>query len=542
MTRSHFLKTIILGTCLILDVNQGFASSSEKCASALDQVINNFRAITQIYHPSRGEERLRKYIISIAEQSNYEFTLDNGNLFVDIPARGDEFQNKPTVILQSHLDMVITQADVSEEFKIDLVETDGWLHSRNQQTTIGADNGIGVAMMMRYMNPEPKASLNHPPLRLLFTWGEEIGMLGVGEMTLPLKANVLINLDYIGFPRVCVGCVAIKTLNAEKTNIPVVTIPKPYHQGTLKLSGLIGGHGGVEVPFDRANAVKLLTELLIKLHKNVPNLYVADAIVGDGTPNSKIPTYFKADIAYPKNSKSAVETTVQSFLDEIKSRFHKEEIVDDNPPSRGENPGLIKLKFKSLKKKQLHKKAFPKKKTSKLLKIINKLPYGIVATHPQFPDEPYTISNISTLVMSAQERRMFTSSMPRSFDAEVLVDMQTEFSQLFSRSKFTLDNPITLPGWLLKQDDWLLQLFLEKYGKNSTYGFERETVLGGLEVAFFAEKYSNQNLAMLALGPNIKGEHEVIEKVELASTEKLIGILDDLLIQIAHSPEFQSNQ
>jgi dipeptidase D len=278
----------------------------------------HFDEICKIPHCSKHEEKIRQYVIDFAKKNNLEYKTDKvGNIVITKPA-SPSMENKPIVILQGHLDMVCEKnSDVDFDFTKDAIKLklDGDVLSADG-TTLGADNGIGVATALAILEDK---TLKLGPIEALFTIDEETGLTGAFALESDmLTGKILLNLDSEDWGVVTVGCAGG---GDSKVELPIKTqsINGRLKSMTVKVSGLRGGHSGVDANEQRGNAIKLLTRMLWKASKNY-DLYLSDIKGGD--KHNAIPREAYATVSVNEKDVdefiSTMKTECKHILGEIK--------------------------------------------------------------------------------------------------------------------------------------------------------------------------------------------------------------------------------
>jgi dipeptidase D len=270
-------------------------------------VLRLFFALAAIPHPSRGEEGVRRYLIQLADKARARAVVDNaGNLMVTVPGTGRYSKVKaPVVTLQAHMDMVWAVADAPPLADlrpyfapgISLTLNSGWLQSVDHRTSIGADDGIGMAVAASYL----VSRVDHPPLALLFTVVEEQGLAGAQDLKLKVTTPQLIGLDTFDADVFVRGCLGARRAFVS-TRIPAATVSaEPMHKLTLHVAGLRSGHSGADIDKLRLNAVLTLAKLASKISAMVPDgkLHLVAAAIGSEPIVNAIPSAGELTLALP---------------------------------------------------------------------------------------------------------------------------------------------------------------------------------------------------------------------------------------------------
>ena len=282
-------------------------------------VWRQFAALNAIPRPSGAEDAARAYVQQLAKERGARWDEDaRGNIVVALPASGDHTE-APVVVLQSHLDMVCQKRPgVAHDFAVDAIvprrEGDR-IYATG--TTLGADNGLGAAMMLAILAEE---NLNHPPLELLFTVEEETGLFGAAELDPNLvKGRLMINLDSEDPDEITIGCAG----GATTTLITPVARENPNDSAKweMTIGGLAGGHSGIEIGKPLANAIKTLVELVNAARIEAPELRLIS--IDGGTAHNAIPRDSVAHISVPVAQKNALADAFMARADELESAVEK---------------------------------------------------------------------------------------------------------------------------------------------------------------------------------------------------------------------------
>ena len=271
---------------------------------------NFFYQITQIPRPSKKEEKILAYLVNFAKSRNLPFAQDNsGNLLIKKPATVG-YESQPTVILQAHVDMVCEKnADSTHNFDTDPIEAyvdSDWVKAKG--TTLGADNGVGIAMMLAILDSD---DLKHPALECLFTIDEETGLTGAYGLAKDfLSGSILINLDSEDDGEVFIGCaggIGTKAFFDYETE----ATPSGYFGFRVSVSGLSGGHSGGDIHLGRANANKVLNRYLWQLNQQMDlRLYSFEG----GNLHNAIPREATALCAVPHADKEKVRAMLNMYI------------------------------------------------------------------------------------------------------------------------------------------------------------------------------------------------------------------------------------
>ncbi|MGY3776296.1 aminoacyl-histidine dipeptidase [Helcococcus sueciensis] len=471
--------------------------------SSAKQVFDNFIKISQIPRCSNDEEKISKYVYNFGLNLGYESTRDEyGNVIIIKPA-SEGYEDHDTVILQSHLDMVCEKTeDSNHDFTcdpIDLYVEGDILKARD--TTLGADDGAGVALMLAILEDK---SLQHPKLECLFTTTEETGMdgaLGLSENVLTGKN--LINLDNEEDWIIIVGCAggvraeAFKEFErVEKDNLINFKI---------KVSGLQGGHSGSMIHEARANAIKLVDSLLLKIKNKVNfSLHTFDG----GSKHNAIPSSSFAIIGIDNNDVEEFKNAYEEYSKEIKDSNLKRELdlVFDLEEIDADNLYIAE------------------DASQKILKLVQIFPHGVNTMDKELGIVKSS-NNLAIIRTSDNSFNLETSI--RSSDSEDLDYLCDEVKKLGENDGFKVSFSEGYPMWKPNFDNELLNIAKDTYKDLRNEDVEVLVIHAGLETGIFSEKYPDIN--MISMGPTITGAHTPAESISIKSTEFSFEYLKTLL-------------
>jgi len=459
-------------------------------------VWKQFDEIRKIPRCSKHEEKIREYIVDFAKKHNLKFKTDKtGNIVIFKPASSG-MQNKPTVVLQGHMDMVCEKnSDVVFDFskdpiklklKGDFLTADG--------TTLGADNGIGLAMSLAILEDN---SLKLGSIEALFTVDEETGLTGAFAMASDMiTGKILLNLDSEDFGVITVGCAGG---GDSKIELPIKTQPinGDIESITINVSGLRGGHSGVDIHEQRGNAVKLLSRMLWKA-SNDYDFYLTDIKGGD--KHNAIPREAYVKVSVKKADKS-------KFINLLKNEEKDilEEIKPIDPNFNMEIEDIDKLNTTLTKDSQ-----------NKILNLLHGLPHGVDKMSYDIPDLVETSTNLASV--SINKKNLLIHLSTRSSISSSLQDLRDRIHAIaeLSDAKVTEEEPY--PGWKPNLDSKILKLskkiFKDMYGKDPKV----EAIHAGLECGIIGEKFPGMD--MISIGPTIKYPHSPEEQIHVSTVVK----------------------
>lgn len=468
-----------------------------------------FYGITQVPHPSKKEEKIRAHVREFANTNNFEFVEDSvGNIVMKVPATPG-YENAPTIVIQGHIDMVCEKNKGTEhDFENDPLKIyrDGdWITAEG--TTLGADNGIGVAAGMAIAT-DPSAI--HGPLELLCTVDEETGMTGVNALQPGfITGRTLLNLDSEEDGAFYVGCsggqdtrgyfeLAYTDNNSDLTSYE------------LMLTGLKGGHSGLDVANGRANAIRLLAQLLNRIESEVE--FELSAISG-GSLRNAIPRESEVTIS--------INPTDEAKVKEIADKFIADTLLEFNV----NDPGLEIL---FTKKDYTDKKVFTKEFVSNLIKVLLSTPHGISAMSPDIPGLVETSTNLATLGIIDNQLVIGTSQRSAIDSAKWHIsNMVKAIFELGAADK--VDTGDGYPGWQPNMESELLKVSKEVYKEINNSEPEIKAIHAGLETGLLGAKYPG--IDMISFGPTIEGAHSPDERLNIGDTAKFYNLVKAILLR-----------
>jgi len=471
-------------------------------------VWKHFDEIRKIPRCSKHEEKIREYVVDFAKKQNLRFKKDKiGNVVIYKPARSG-MQNKPTVVLQGHMDMVCEKnSDVVFDFSKDPIKLklNGDFLTADG-TTLGADNGIGLAMSLAILEDN---SLNLGKIEALFTVDEETGLTGAFAMDSDmLTGKILLNLDSEDFGVITVGCAGGGDSKIELP-IKIQAINGDMESINIKVSGLRGGHSGVDIHEQRGNAVKLLSRLLWKA-SNDNEFYLTEIKGGD--KHNAIPREAYAKVSIKKKNKN-------KFIDMLKTE--EKEIFEE---IKSIDPNFI-MEIEEIDKLQT---ILTKDSQNKILNLIHGLPHGVDKMNYDIPNLVETSTNLASVELNEKNALILLSS--RSSIKSALQDFRDRIHAIaeLSDAKVTEGDPY--PGWKPNLDSKILKLskkiFKEMYGKEP----EVEAIHAGLECGIIGEKF--QGMDMISIGPTLKYPHSPDEQLHVSTVGKTYEFVIEILKNI----------
>ena len=463
-----------------------------------------FYQITQIPRPSHQEEKIQQYILDEAARLGLPAERDaRGNIRV-CKAGSAGRENEPGVILQAHLDMVAQKnSDTVHDFSKDPIRTvvkGDWVHADG--TTLGADNGIGVAMILAVL-ADP--NLSHPPLEGLFTASEEVGLEGALAVQPGwLQGDILLNLDYEEEGELCIGCAG--AVNGD------YTLPLQYEaldgQGyQLRVRGLKGGHSGVEIHLQRGNAIKILARALQTLHEDKDYaLKIASITAGD--LRNAIPREADAVVALSGSQLAAAQQT----LHELTAQIRAELPAEDQGLQISLEPG------------EAISRVLDGQSAARVIAVLRNLHNGVDRMSVDIPGLVETSNNVAVVRTddTLRVRCMLRSSVDSARD-----DLAARMEALLNLAGGSAAYTGAYSGWKPQPHAELVEKLAalgEKiYGKTPPV----KAIHAGLECGILYTHYPHWQMA--SFGPHIVSPHSPDEKVNIASVGRCYQWLTDYL-------------
>lgn len=467
-----------------------------------------FAEISAVPRPSKHEEKIARYLLDFASLHNLEGILDGtGNILIRKPASSG-YENRKTVILQSHMDMVGEKnAGKVHDFAADPIEPwiDGeWVEARG--TTLGADCGIGIAATLAVLESE---DIPHPPLEALFTMDEETGLTGAfGLKPDLLEGRILINLDSEDEGQIFIGCAGGKDTIAT-FKIETKPLPADHVAFDIRITGLVGGHSGDDINKGRGNAVKVLNRFLW----NATKLFNARiATIDAGNLRNALPREGFSRIVIPSGVAGGLGQYFQTFMEEITGELHVTEPELKMDLDRADLPDSV----------------LDADLQNRLLNTLYACPHGVIAMSREVGNFVETSTNLASVKMHG-DRIVVTTSQRSSVESSKK-DVSDMVASLFHLAGADVEQTTGYPGWKPDPGSELLRLTVSSYTRLFDLEPEVLAIHAGLECGLIGAIYPGMD--MVSFGPTIKGAHSPDERLNIPSTLKFWGLLLDILKQI----------
>lgn len=467
-----------------------------------------FYELSQVPRPSKREEKAVAFVRDFARKNNFDFKEDKvGNIVIKVPAtKGKE--KSPVIVLQGHVDMVCemnkgTKHDFDKD-PIKLIKDGEWITAAG--TTLGADNGIGVAAGMAVALDKTSV---HGPLELLCTIDEETGMTGVNELQPKfITGRTLLNMDSEEDGAFYVGCSGGQD-TAGVFSLEYTRAKKGMQSFEIMITGLRGGHSGLDVHQQRANGIKLLAQLLNKI--DVP--YQAVNISG-GSLRNAIPREAEVTILIKPDDIKKIKKIVKNFISDSLNEF------------KTTDSGLT-VKVKKLNQK--FGKVIKKELLDRIINSILALPHGVMSMSPDIPELVETSTNLATLKMDAKNIVIGTSQ--RSSIESAKVNIANMVISVFNLAGVKVIVGDGYPGWQPNMESNLLKVSQKVYKRMFKGQPEIKAIHAGLETGLLGSKYPG--IDMISFGPTIQGAHSPDERVNIKAVEKFYSLLKGILKELS---------
>lgn len=490
-------------------------TQTASATAALDQlepsaVWAHFATLCRIPRQSKQEDALRDHLRQWAEGLGLGTTVDTaGNLIIRKPATAGR-EGTPGLVLQGHLDMVCQKnSDTAHDFSRDPIRTvleGGWVKAEG--TTLGADNGMGVAMIMALLADQ---TVSHGPLEALFTVDEEAGMGGAqGLQPGLLQGSLMLNLDTEEWGEFYLGCAGGMDVNVQRPG-HAQAMPAGHEAWRISLTGLRGGHSGVNIHEERGNAIKLLVRVLMGLSTSLP---LRLAHLQGGTARNALPREAFAVIALP--------TDQAATLAEALARWQALMAQELEGVEQG-----IRLFAEPVPTTQATH-MLDQTEQAIWLRTLHAAPHGVRRMSQRVAGVVETSNNLGMVELTPQggSCNVMVRSL-RDSGSQALAD---EIVSLWALSGTAAEQSGAYPGWTPNPDSTLLKLCQQVYQREFNSDSSVQVIHAGLECGIIAAKYPGMDI--VSFGPTIRGAHAPGEQVEVASVARTWQLLQAIVSAI----------
>lgn len=468
-------------------------------------IWSNFHALTQVPRPSGHLEKVQQFLLDWAKEHNVEAFQDPaGNIVMRKPATPG-YEDRKVVLLQAHMDMVPQKTPEStHNFETDPIETyieDGWVHARG--TTLGSDDGIGVAAIMGVME---SADLKHGPVEALITRDEETGMYGANELPEgELHSDILINLDSELWGKFVIGSAGGIDVTSSLEYKPVANNQEKAVRVTLK--GLRGGHSGLEINEGRANANKEMVRLV---RKAIAETGARLASWHGGNMRNAIPFKAEVVVALPADQVEALKALVDKQRAIIEDEYRGIEKNIEFFVEDVENPAEL----------------VPQEIQDNLVNAIYACHNGVVRMIPAYPNVVETSSNLA--IIDIEAGKAVIKILARSSREDMKEYVATTLESCFDMAGMKTELSGSYGGWDPNPDSEILNLMRKVYKDQTGEEAIVQADHAGLECSVILSKYPGMDV--VSFGPTLLSPHTTTERFEIATAEPfwkmLIAVLE----------------
>lgn len=469
-----------------------------------------FDEINQVPRPSKKEGKIREYLLDFAAKHGLAVKTDAvGNVVMSVPATPGH-EDAPTIIMQAHMDMVCESNDKNFDFDNSPIKTivDGdWL--RADGTTLGADNGIGMAAAMAALTDK---ELVHGPLEALFTVDEETGLTGANNLGEGMiTGTMLLNLDSEDDAEIFVGCAGgvdtTCTFHYER-----MMAPTDFFYFKVDISKGLGGHSGGDIHLGRANANRLLARFLYTLLSRKHELALAE--IDGGNLRNAIPRAAHAIVGVHAGSKEQVREAFNEFVAEVKNEYDGIEPTLELELSNVERPDFC----------------IDSDTTTRLVEALYAAPHGVISMSRDLEGLVETSTNLASVKMQPDSKILVTTSQRSSVESRKW-DIARRVEALFRLAGAEVTHGDGYPGWAPNMNSPIMHLAADAY--EELYGIRPaiKAIHAGLECGLFLEKYPH--LDMVSFGPTLQGVHSPSERMYIPAVERFWGQLTRIIEKVA---------
>jgi len=474
-------------------------------------VWRHFAAFNDIPRPSQHEQRAREYVQRVAIENNALYKVDDyGNIVVYVNASNEALKSAPCLSFQSHLDMVCQNLPKVkfDPFNDPILARQEGNRIYAKGTTLGADNAIGASLMLALLTDAP---VEHGPLELLFTVEEEIGLIGAAKLDAALiTSRTMINLDSTSTTEITVGCAGGEGVDASlKLQSQDMPADSQYYQ--IHISGLAGGHSGVQIDEPRANAIKLLAKVLLNLRAQDLEFNLGD--FNGGTAHNAIPRDATAVIAISATDAARLQTLIDELSQHLTNTWKQDE------------PGLA-LKVLLAEASQ---STFDLNSTDAAIQLLHQLPHGVQQMSDRFEGKVETSCNLSNVEIADNQLQLHVSS--RSLIASQLDVLQMQIIAISEKAGAEAQRTEGYPGWEPRQESPLCHIAAVALQKATGVAPRIEVIHAGVECGVIASKISD--LDVISIGAELYDLHSPEESVVIPSVAMIWDALGQIVQEYA---------
>lgn len=469
---------------------------------------NHFADLNAVPRPSKKEERVRQFMVDFGKSLGLETIEDAiGNVIIKKPATPG-MENRQTVVLQSHLDMVHQKnSDTVFDFEtqgIDMFVDGDWVKAKG--TTLGADNGIGVAAIMAVF---ASTDIPHPALEAMFTIDEETGMTGAMKLDPSnFSGTILLNLDTEDDDELSIGCAGGIDSNTSYT-YELTSLEDNSLVYEISIRGLLGGHSGMDIHRGRGNANKLMTRIL---YQGV-SLFPLQLITFDGgSLRNAIPREATVEVAVLKDHKAAFEAYLNDMIATLKHEYKSIETE-------------LNISFKTIDKNE---DAVAEEDTLRILNTLYAVPNGVFRMSPDIDNLVEASTSLARVII--KDGKFITQSLQRSSVESTKADVANAVRASFENMGCAVVQNGDYPGWQPNPNSAILKLMAAMYRSKFNEEPQIKACHAGLECGILGAHFPGMD--MISFGPNIRGAHSPDECVQISSVQKFWDFYLDVLANI----------
>lgn len=469
-----------------------------------ERVFYYFEEITKIPRCSYNEKEISDYLKSVGEELGLETIQDDiNNIIIRKPASAG-YEDSEGVVIQGHMDMVCEKEEDSDhDFEKDPIEliVDGDFVKANK-TTLGADNGIAVAMGLAILEDD---SLEHPEIELVVTIAEEVEMDGAfGLAEDALKGTRFLNIDSEEEGTLVMGSAGGELV---EVSLPIEKEDgKDYAKFSVEVRGLMGGHSGMEIHTDRQNSNKILNEVLEEIKEKV-NMRLIE--VDGGTKDNAIPRQTKAIIGVLEEDVEEFNKSIQAISEKAVDKY------------KGFEKG-IEIEVK---KEGQAEEVLTEKSTDEYLYLIENIHTGVFTNIPG--NESVVESSANLAIIDTYEDRIEIQTSTRSSSPQVLLDLRKVITDHVDKTSAKYEISNSYPEWEYRPDSPLRDTALEVYKEMTGEEMKTDVIHAGLECGIISNKYPQMDI--ISFGPNMYDVHTPEERLSISSTERVFEYTKALL-------------
>jgi dipeptidase D len=476
------------------------------------EVFEIFDQITKIPRPSRKEEKIRKFILDFAKENGIEAHADKvGNVILRKPATPG-YENAPTAILQGHMDMVCESDHPGFDFENSPIETivDGeWVRANG--TTLGADNGIGVAAALAILSDK---TLVHGPLEALVTMDEETGMTGANGLEKgELKGTMLLNLDSEDDAEIFVGCAGgidtIATFTYKRS-----CAPADCHYFNFDVRDGLGGHSGGDIHLGRANANKIVARFLYNLMQQQEEVVISE--IDGGNLRNAIPRAAHVVFGVKAAHKEEVVAAFNQYAAAIENEYKGLEVT-------------MKLTLNSVEKPEY---TVDSETAKNVVLAVYSAPHGVQSWSRDMENLVESSTNLASVKMAGDDKIVVTTSQRSCVDSRKF-DIAHQVEALFTVAGATVEHSDGYPAWTPNLNSPIMKMAADAY--EELFGIKPaiKGIHAGLECALFQQNYPE--LDMVSFGPTLRDVHSPSERMHIPAVDRFYKQLRLTLEKVAKS-------